>query len=54
MELTNEQWERVKDLVPDQAKRADGKGSPAREKRGVMEGWWRHWQGTWWSEVVWI
>lgn len=38
MELTNEQWERVKDLVPDQVKRADGKGRPAREKREVMEG----------------
>ncbi|GAB3527600.1 hypothetical protein GCM10027443_04240 [Pontibacter brevis] len=38
MELTNEQWERVKDLVPDQVKRSDGKGRPAREKREVMEG----------------
>ncbi|WP_162052265.1 transposase [Pontibacter pamirensis] len=35
--MTSEQWERVKDHVPDQAKRADGKGRPAREKREVME-----------------
>lgn len=38
MELTNEQWDRIKDLVPDQVRRVDGKGRPARDKREVMEG----------------
>jgi transposase len=38
MELTNEQWEKIKDLIPDPAKRADGRGRPARDKRQVLEG----------------
>ena len=38
MELTNEQWERIKDLIPDPVKRADGRGRPARDKRQVLEG----------------
>ena len=38
MELTNEQWEKVKDLIPDPVKRADGRGRPARDKRQVLEG----------------
>lgn len=38
MELTNEQWEKLKDLIPDPVKRADGRGRPARDKREVLEG----------------
>lgn len=38
MELTNEQWLQIQDLIPDPRKRADGKGRPARGKRQVMEG----------------
>jgi transposase len=38
MELTNEQWLQIQDLIPDPRKRADGKGRPARDKRQVMEG----------------
>jgi transposase len=38
MEMSNEQWTRVKNLVPDQLKRADGKGWPARDKRQVLAG----------------
>lgn len=38
MELTNEQWERIQDLIPDPVKRADGRGRPARDKRQVLEG----------------
>ena len=38
MELTNEQWEKLKDLIPDPVKRADGRGRTARDKREVLEG----------------
>ena len=38
MELTNEQWDMLKDLIPDPVKRADGRGRPARDKRQVLEG----------------
>ena len=38
MELTNEQWEMLKELIPDPVKRADGRGRPARDKRQVLEG----------------
>ena len=38
MELTNEQWEKIQDLIPDPVKRADGRGRPARDKRQVLEG----------------
>lgn len=38
MELANEQWEKLKDLIPDPVKRADGRGRPARGKREVLEG----------------
>jgi transposase len=38
MELANKQRKRIKGIVPDQIKRADGKGRPARDKRQVLEG----------------
>ncbi|GAB3200662.1 hypothetical protein GCM10027293_22000 [Pontibacter aydingkolensis] len=38
MELTNEQWEKIQDLIPDPVKRADGRGRPAKDKRQVLEG----------------
>ena len=38
MELTNEQWAQIQDLIPDPVKRADGRGRPARDKRQVLEG----------------
>jgi transposase len=38
MELTDKQWEKVKDLIPVPQVRADGKGRPWRESRPVLEG----------------
>lgn len=38
MKLTDKQWEKIKDLVPDGNKRADGKVRPWRDKREVLEG----------------
>ena len=38
MELTNEQWEQLQDLIRNPVKRADGRGRPARDKRQVLEG----------------
>lgn len=38
MELTQEQWEVVRELIPAPARRADGRGRPWREARAVLEG----------------
>ena len=38
MELTDKQWEKVKDLIPRPLVRADGRGRPWRERRSVLEG----------------
>jgi transposase len=38
MELTDKQWERIKNLLPEPVKRIDGKGRPWRDKREVLEG----------------
>lgn len=38
MELTDKQWEKIKDLIPSPKVRADGKGRPWRETRPVLEG----------------
>jgi transposase len=37
MKLTEKQWEKVPDLVPDGPVRSDGKGQPWRVKREVLE-----------------
>jgi len=37
-ELSDKQWEKIKDLVPEGVRRADGKGRPWRDKREVLEG----------------
>lgn len=38
MELSDKQWERIKELVPEGKRRMDGKGRPWRNKREVLEG----------------
>jgi len=38
MRLTDKQWEKIQDLVPDGPVRSDGKGRPWRDKREVLEG----------------
>ena len=38
MELTEKQWEVVKDLIPESPKRSDGKGRPRRSSRDVLNG----------------
>ncbi len=38
MDLTDEQWAIIGALIPDVPRRADGKGRPRKEARGVMEG----------------
>ena len=38
MRLTEAQWEKIKDLIPEGRRRADGRGRPWRDKREVLEG----------------
>jgi transposase len=38
MKLSEKQWEKVQDLVPDGVVREDGKGRPWTDKRRVLEG----------------
>ena len=38
MRLTEKQWEKIKDLVPDGPVRSDGKGRSWKDKRAVLEG----------------
>lgn len=38
MRLTDKQWEKIRDLVPDGPVRSDGKGRPWKDKREVLEG----------------
>ena len=38
MKLSDEQREKIKDLVPDGGVRSDGKGRPRKDKREVPEG----------------
>jgi transposase len=38
MELSDKQWEKIKDLVPEGVRRSDGKGRPWRDKREVLDG----------------
>ena len=38
MELTDEQWTILEPLIPEPARREDGKGRPRREPRAVLEG----------------
>ena len=38
MDLTDEQWEILKPLIPDPPRRADGKGRPWRDPRDVLNG----------------
>lgn len=52
MRLTDKQWEKLKDLIPDGPKRADGKGRPWRDKREVLEGiLWILKTGAQWSHL---
>ena len=38
MDLTDEQWAMLEAPLPDATKRADGRGRPWREARGVLDG----------------
>jgi transposase len=38
MRLTDKQWEKIQDLIPDGPVRRDGKGRPWKDKREVLEG----------------
>lgn len=38
MKLSEKQWEKIADLVPDGAVRGDGRGRPWADKRRVLEG----------------
>jgi transposase len=38
MRLTDKQWEKIKDFIPDGVRRSDGKGRPWKDKREVLEG----------------
>jgi len=38
MELTDEQWDLIKGILPSPPQREDGKGRPRREARSVLEG----------------
>ena len=52
MKLTDKQWEKIKDLIPDGAKRTDGKGRPWRDKREVLDGiLWILKTGAQWSHL---
>ena len=49
MDLTDEQWEVLEPLLPELPRRADGKGRPWREPRGVLNGilWVLHTGAPW-------
>ena len=52
MKLADKQWEKIKDLIPDGERRADGKGRPWRDKREVLEGiLWILKTGAQWSHL---
>jgi transposase len=52
MKLTAKQWEVIQDLIPDGAKRSDGRGRPWRDKRDVLEGiLWILKTGAQWSHL---
>ncbi|MGV3560782.1 IS5 family transposase [Larkinella arboricola] len=38
MELSDKQWDKIKELVPDGPRRSDGRGRPWQDKRKVLEG----------------
>jgi transposase len=38
MDLTNKQWEVLEPLIPDPARRTDGRGRPWRDSRDVLNG----------------
>ena len=38
MRLSDKQWEKIKDLIPDGKLSSDGKGRPWENKREVLEG----------------
>jgi transposase len=38
MRLSDWQWEKIKDLIPEGKVRSDGKGRPWKDKREVLEG----------------
>ena len=52
MKLTDKQWEKIRDLIPDGEKRSDGRGRPWRDKREVLEGiLWILKTGAQWSHL---
>ena len=38
MELTDEQWDIIKPLIPEPSKRPDGRGRPRRDNREILNG----------------
>jgi transposase len=38
MDLTNEQWQRVENILPEDPVREDGRGRPWSDRRKVLEG----------------
>jgi len=38
MRLSDKQWEKIKDIIPDRKVRCDGKGRPWKDKREVLKG----------------
>ena len=38
MELSDKQWQKIRDLIPEGVRRSDGKGRPWRDRREVLDG----------------
>ena len=38
MDLTDDQWNKIKELIPDSPKREDGRGRPPRPPRDILNG----------------
>lgn len=52
MNLTNKQWEKVKPLIPENPRRADGRGRPWRDNREVLNGiLWVLQSGSRWKDL---
>ena len=51
-ELTDEQWKILDPLIPEPAKRRDGRGRPWKSRRSVMNGiLWVLWTGAPWADL---